>query len=469
MELEANLTEDGTDVYGKYTPLTARDILTKDLKELREAARELKLREEGGGGIPTATPTATQNGNTTTAPPPETIELPTSALRELEGHTAEILSMSWSPTAGLLATGSADGTARIWDTSTGSSVECSRCYDEMIIGVEWSPDGTTLAGIVASGPVCLWRPDGSHMHTIHNDRSQAATLVVQWSTHGTYLAMGGADGKILIWETLQSAESAHQRHHWQLPGGAPVYDLHWREDVELAAAGEDGHVAVFKIGEVAPVRVEKEHGVVRMEGMEGGDGSGSNVFAGGPRPEVVNMVRWSPSGEFLVSASNDMTIGVWRAAAEASPRLLSGHKREVGWISWSSGGGGGGGESILASGSADGSVRLWNIQNDEEKCRCIGVLDRHEEGITCVSWSPDGNYLVTGDATGNLTVWCIDTSRKDNDTDDRIVRSSMLCMLRCPGQVADVQWVNEGEAVAVGFSGGDSPGLALVDVPFPSS
>lgn len=35
MELEANLSEEGTDVYGEYTPLTARDILVKDIDDLK--------------------------------------------------------------------------------------------------------------------------------------------------------------------------------------------------------------------------------------------------------------------------------------------------------------------------------------------------------------------------------------------------------------------------------------------------
>jgi outer membrane translocation and assembly module TamA len=42
MELEANLNEEGTDVYGEYTPLTAREILVKDIDELRLAVREMK-------------------------------------------------------------------------------------------------------------------------------------------------------------------------------------------------------------------------------------------------------------------------------------------------------------------------------------------------------------------------------------------------------------------------------------------
>lgn len=40
--------QEGNDVYGEYTPLSARDILTKDLEELRLTVREMK--ERGGAG-----------------------------------------------------------------------------------------------------------------------------------------------------------------------------------------------------------------------------------------------------------------------------------------------------------------------------------------------------------------------------------------------------------------------------------
>lgn len=49
MEIEANLNENGTDVYGKYVQFTADDILTKDLDELRCIAKELQEDEEHDG------------------------------------------------------------------------------------------------------------------------------------------------------------------------------------------------------------------------------------------------------------------------------------------------------------------------------------------------------------------------------------------------------------------------------------
>ena len=40
-------------------------------------------------------------------------------LRRLEGHTGWILSVAFAPEGGLLASGGADGTVRLWDPATG--------------------------------------------------------------------------------------------------------------------------------------------------------------------------------------------------------------------------------------------------------------------------------------------------------------------------------------------------------------
>jgi transducin (beta)-like 1 len=424
MELEANLTEDGTDVYGKYTTLSARDILTKDLKELREAARELKLRDA-------VSEPAEAGGAAAAAVSEEPIELASTSLRKLEGHTAEILSISWSQKRNLLATGSADGTARIWNPSAGTSTKCTTTNsdaDDMIISVEWSPNGTLLAAITANGALLLWDATGNLKHSISNP-SLASTLALQWSTLGTYVATGCTDGSIYIWDPISGA----QKQTWTIPGGAPIYDLHWRDDNELAAAGEDGCVAIYNVNRSDPVRSSKEHGIKMEEGENGAAHGGSAMFPGAPNAETVNMVRWDSTGNYLATAANDMTIGLWnrKDGTEAAPRLLSGHKREVGWVSWSSngssGGNGGGGvatSSLLASGSSDGSVRIWNATT----ASAVGVLDRHEENITCVTWSPQGGHIAAGDAAGNVTVWEVESKK-------------MVCTVRGSGSVADVQWL----------------------------
>lgn len=443
MELEANLTDDGSDVYGKYASLSARDILTKDLKELKEAAKELKLRDApedqaapaAAGGPSAAEPSSQQP-----------IEIPSTAMRQIEGHDAEVLSVSWSPVAGSLATGSADGSARIWNISTGRSVQCSAdTSGDMIIGVEWSPDGKILAAITASGAMLLFNPRGALLHTCPNPTG-ASTLALQWSRGGTHLASGGADGTVIVWDP----STGTQTQQWTMPGDAPVFDLHWRNDQELAAAGENGCVAIFRVGKSDVVRASKEHGL-KMEG------SGAAACSGALNPETVNMVRWDPSGQHLASAANDMTVGLWEMDPDATPRLLTGHKREVGWVAWRCLPSQEGNAPLLASGSSDGSIRLWSTDPDNTGKICVGVLDQHEEGITCVAWSPDGKRVVAGDAGGLVTVWGL----TPGGTGARA--GYVLCSLHGNGQVADVQWLKDGTALAVVFSG--STGVTLVDLP----
>lgn len=61
------------------------------------------------------------------APPNETmevdtsIEIPSSKATVLRGHESEVFICAWNPTVDLLASGSGDSTARIWDISDNTS------------------------------------------------------------------------------------------------------------------------------------------------------------------------------------------------------------------------------------------------------------------------------------------------------------------------------------------------------------
>lgn len=64
--------------------------------------------------------------------------------QQLSGHSEVIVSLEWHPDGVRLASGSWDGMVRVWDTSTNTLI-ASYDYGIYVTAVAWSPDGNTLA------------------------------------------------------------------------------------------------------------------------------------------------------------------------------------------------------------------------------------------------------------------------------------------------------------------------------------
>lgn len=69
---------------------------------------------------------STGNGGAGSPPSPleieDNIDIPESRVRVLLGHEHEVLVCAWHPSRDILASASADGTARIWDLSDSSNI-----------------------------------------------------------------------------------------------------------------------------------------------------------------------------------------------------------------------------------------------------------------------------------------------------------------------------------------------------------
>jgi RNA polymerase sigma factor (sigma-70 family) len=165
---------------------------------------------------------------------------------ECLGHEDEVLCADFSPDGELLATGSADKTARLWDAALGKEKCTLKGHKNGILVVAFAPDGKTLATGSKDGLVKLWDvATGKEKATL---KGHDVARCLAFSPDGKTMASGGDDKTIKLWEVATGKELTTLKGHTD-----SVRSLNFnRGGNRLASAGLD---KVVKIWEPKPYRL----------------------------------------------------------------------------------------------------------------------------------------------------------------------------------------------------------------------
>src|SRR5439155_25958993 len=140
-------------------------------------------------------------------------------------------------------------------------------------------------------------------------------------------------------------------------------------------------------------------------------------FPGKPY-HVTFSVAFSPDGQRLASGSSDGTVRLWDLRQpEADPVVLPGDGVSVYSVAFSPD------NQRLATGRFSSIVRLWNLHQLEDP---PVVLRGHDGPVFAVAFSPDGQRLATGSHDQTIRIWQVHTADLAGQVCERVWRNLTL-------------------------------------------
>jgi WD40 repeat protein/TPR repeat protein len=287
-------------------------------------------------------------------------------LAVLSGHDKSVYSSNYSPDHRHIVTASNDGTARIWDASSGAQLAILSGHVAGVTNAAYSPDGKHIVTASYDKTARIWDASSGAQVAVLSGH-QDAVWSAAYSPDGGRIVTASFDGTARIWDTGNSTQIMVLSGHHD-----PIVYAAWSPDGKrVVTASEDKTARIWDATTGGQLVVLSGHG------------------------SIVTTAAFSPDGNRVVTASEDKTARVWDARTGAQLVVISGHKGEVYWAAWSPDG------ARIATASIDKTARIWDAGTGAQ----VALLSGHHEQIFWTAWSPDGTRVTTASSDRTARIW----------------------------------------------------------------
>ena len=346
-----------------------------------------------------------------------------------------IQTLQFNPGSTELLSASYDGTARLWDAWTGTQLGflAPPGGNNGLSAAHFNASGTLVVTTSTQGHAAVWnahtgrRVAGWVIPTGRNSGTANSGLTSgMFSPVGNSVLTAEGDGTVRVWDAL----TGRQELLLKVPSIQEA--IYSPDGSEIATTTQDGTVALWDARTGRLIRVVAKstnggwdhlsflsHG--RFLTASGGTtgtvetwlASDGQELAGIEEPggSLINDAVASPSGDELITVSDDGTARFWDPLPSQLLRLVVAGSQNFGEATFSPDG------SSIATANSNGTASIYDFSTGtaatvHAEGNSGPAYSGAGNGLTHVAYNQDGTQLLTGSLDGNVKVFSLRTGRR---------------------------------------------------------
>ena len=288
----------------------------------------------------------------------------------LREATAPVLAVAFSANGKRLAAGAADGTIKVWDTTTGETVHECKGHIQVVTSLAWTPDDKGLVSGSAGGIVKVWdlaAPQGPLVCKGY----EKVLCALAFTPDGRAVTGVDRSGNLLVSEVATGR--IRMRHKLQTTYGIAFSAALAPDGNTVAVGGPEPTVRVFEVA------------------------TGRERIVLSSQASVINTLAFAPDGRVLAVATGQFNakavppikgqrtgaIKLWNLTTGKELLTLTGYRSFVKAMAFAPDG------KTLAAAAADGTVKLWDVATGQDRLTFAAGPETR-----AIAFSPDGRRLA---------------------------------------------------------------------------
>ncbi|HLC15964.1 MAG TPA: WD40 repeat domain-containing protein, partial [Thermodesulfovibrionia bacterium] len=310
----------------------------------------------------------------------------------MEGHADDVVSAVFTPDGKYILSGSCDKTIRLWDGKTGQFIKEMAKQETIVGSLSVSPDGKSVltgSSYDYGHPINNIFAIPSGQRISHFDKHDNIVLSTAISPDGKTAATGG--GIIWLWDIQTGREKIKMagsgRSVWSVGFSEDGHKIAWGNtfnqtgysSFQINGPLEKSFIIDANAGEPEPgSNVSSDTGYVRVVEKKG------DVSVRTKDGEIHPTLQILRNGEVEHEITRDSTPGFDHRSFTLTPDS----------------------ETVI-SGGMNGALAAFDTQTGKEQRQYIG----HTSDVWAVAVSPDGRLLVSGSADQTVRLWEVETGK----------------------------------------------------------